>query len=57
MKKNEINYKAIYFMGITFVGVGVVFMTSVNPVLGAAFIVIGISNMIIGGKNKEKWQK
>lgn len=44
-------------MGITFVGVGVVFMTSVNPVLGAAFIVIGISNMIIGGKNKEKWQK
>ena len=53
----QTNYKAIFFMGISFVGAGVVFMSAVNPVLGVAFIVIGISNMIIGGKNKEKWPK
>ena len=49
--------KALFYMGISLAGAGVVFMTAVNPVLGAAFMVIGISNMIIGGKNKEKWQK
>jgi hypothetical protein len=57
MKKQETNYKAIFFSGITFVGTGVVFMTSVNVGLGAAFIGIGGMFMIIGGKNKEKWQK
>jgi hypothetical protein len=57
MKKQETNYKAIFFSGITFVGTGVVFMTSVNVAIGAAFISIGITFMIIGGKNKEKWSK
>jgi hypothetical protein len=51
-KQNNINYQAIFFMGVTFVGVGVVFMTSVNAGLGAAFIAIGGLNMIIGSKNK-----
>ena len=32
-------------------------MTAVNVGLGAAFIGIGGMFMIIGGKNKEKWQK
>ncbi|MBW2989378.1 hypothetical protein KY358_03610 [Candidatus Woesearchaeota archaeon] len=53
----ETNYKGIFFSGITFVGAGVVFMTSVNVGLGAAFIGIGIMFMIIGGKNKDKWKK
>jgi hypothetical protein len=54
MKKN---YKTIFFMGITFVGVGVVFMVSVNVALGAAFIALGAVNMIIGGKHKDRWKK
>ena len=57
MKKQETNYKAIFYTGITFVGTGVVFMTSINTGLGAAFIGIGITFMIIGGKNKDKWPK
>tara|TARA_Y100000310_G_scaffold144610_1_gene143845 strand:+ start:149 stop:325 length:177 start_codon:yes stop_codon:yes gene_type:complete len=57
MEKRETNYKAIFFMGVTFVGVGVVFMTSVNSGLGVAFMAIGGLNMIIGGKNKDKWKK
>ncbi|MBU1164201.1 hypothetical protein KKA15_01390 [Patescibacteria group bacterium] len=55
--KKEINYQAIFYFGITFVGVGVVFMASVNPGLGAAFIAIGGMNMIIGMKHKDKWPK
>jgi len=53
-QKKNINYQAIFFMGVTFVGAGVVFMTSVNAGLGAAFIAIGAVNMVIGGKNKDK---
>lgn len=53
----EPNYKALFFLGITFAGTGVVFMSSVNPGLGGAFIALGIIFMIIGGKNKEKWPK
>ncbi len=53
----EVNYKAIFFMGISFIGVGVVFMSSVNAGLGAAFIGIGGLNMIIGAKNKDRWDK
>lgn len=55
--KKEKDYKTQFFSGITFLGVGVVFMASVNPGLGAAFIVIGIALMINGRKNKNKWPK
>tara|TARA_Y100000310_G_C19963421_1_gene482215 strand:- start:110 stop:283 length:174 start_codon:yes stop_codon:yes gene_type:complete len=55
--KKQINYQAIFYMGITFVGAGVVFMASVNAELGAALMAIGGLNMIIGGKNKDKWPK
>ena len=57
MKKKNINYKAIFFMGITFVAVGVVFLSSVNQGLGSVFIAIGGLNMIIGAKNKKDWSK
>ena len=36
---------------------GRVSMNTVNHVLGVVFIAIGGLNMIIGGKNKEKWPK
>ncbi len=57
MKKQKINYKSIYYMGISFVGLGVVFIAAVNEILGASFIIMGILNMVIGGKHKEKWPK
>lgn len=55
--KKQINYQAIFFLGLTFIGAGVVFMAAVNPGLGAAFIGLGALYMIIGGKNKDKWPK
>ena len=57
MVAKEKNYQALFFMGVTFVGVGVVFMSSVNPGLGAAFMAMGGLFMIIGGKKKDKWRK
>jgi hypothetical protein len=56
-KSAEKDYKAIFLMGITFIGVGVVFMATINPGLGGAFMGIGCLFMIIGGKNKDKWKK
>jgi hypothetical protein len=56
-QKNNINYQSIFFMGISFVGLGVVFIAAVNEILGVSFMIIGILNMIIGAKNKDKWPK
>jgi hypothetical protein len=53
--KKSNNYQAMFYMGVSFMGVGVVFLVSVNPGLGAAFIAIGGVNMIIGAKHKDKW--
>jgi len=53
--KRQPNYRAIFFLGLTFIGAGVVFMSAVNSGLGAAFIGLGALYMIIGGKNRDKW--
>ncbi len=50
MEKKEINSKGMFYSGIPFVGAGVVFMAAVNAALGAAFIGIGITFMILGRK-------
>ncbi len=55
-ERKPTNYQAIFFMGITFVGTGVVFLSAVNKALGAAFIALGLLNMIIGGKHRETWK-
>jgi len=55
--KKRINYKAIYFTGIVFLGVGVTFLASENSGIGAAIIGLGALCMLIGGKNKDKWKK
>ena len=44
-------------MGIMFIGVGVVFLTSIHIGLGIALIAIGTSNIIFGGISKKKWPK
>ena len=56
-KKTQINYQAFFFMGLTFVGTGVVFIAAVNSGLGVAFMGLGIVWMIIGWTNKDKWKK
>lgn len=46
--KKQINYQAIFYMGICLVGTGVVFLTTLNPAIGAALILIGGMNILIG---------
>ena len=59
IKKNrkDTDYQALFNLGAIFVAVGVVFMTSLNKVLGVVFIAIGGLYMIIGSKNRDKWKE
>ena len=41
MKRPKKDYRGIFFMGVSFVGVGVVFMSSISVGLGVAFIGLG----------------
>jgi len=56
-KKKQINYKIFFYTGVIWVGTGVVFLSSVNKVLGISFIGLGITFMVISAKNKDKWNK
>jgi hypothetical protein len=55
--KKEKNYKPMFYMGIIFMGTGVIFMTSINLAVGAAFLGLGVTYMILGSKNKEKVER
>ena len=55
--KKQPNYKAIFFLGITFIGAGVVFIASEDGRSGGVVMGIGALCMIIGIKNKDKWRK
>jgi len=55
-EKKQINYKAIYFLGVSLIGTGTVFVAAINP----AFISIlgmGVVLMIIGLINRDKWER
>jgi hypothetical protein len=56
-QKKSFDYRTLFILGISFSGVGVVFLATVNKAIGLAFIGISITYMIIGLKNKDKWQK
>ena len=56
MVDRKINYNIFVVTGITFMGLGVIFMFAINTVLGLSFLAIGLGNLAIGlsGKHKEK---
>ena len=56
-KIGEPNYKVFHFLGIIWIATGIVFMVSINFVLGIAFMGMGLSYMIIGLANMDKWEK
>ena len=55
MKLNKIDYKSIYYLGLSVVGLGVVFMAAINVYLGASFIAVGLLNVYVGLKNRTNW--
>lgn len=52
LKLKKINYETIYYLGLSVVGLGVVFMAAINIYLGASFIAVGLLNVYVGLKNR-----
>ena len=56
-KIEEPNYQVFFSLGIMWIPIGVVFMITINPGLGVAFMALGIVYMAIGLANRDKWGK
>lgn len=53
MKNKKTNNKVFLPIGVSFMGVGAIFMTSINPGVGLALIGVGIMFIIIGVSKKD----
>ena len=56
-KTREINHQAFFYLGISWIPIGCVFMIAIIPVLGIAFMGMGASYIAIGLANRDKWEK
>ena len=54
-KTREINYQVFFYLGISWIPIGCVFMIAINTVLGIAFMGMGASYVVIGLANRDKW--
>lgn len=57
INKKEPNYQVFFIIGFIWIPVGIVFMITINPVLGVAFMGLGVSYIAIGLRNRDKWDK
>ena len=56
-KMGEPNYQVFFVLGILWMPIGIVFMMTINLVIGVAFLGLGISYLAIGLANRDKWKK
>ena len=56
-KIGEPNYKVFFIIGMAWIPIGSVFMITINIVMGIAFMGLGISYLVIGLANHDKWEK
>ena len=54
--KREVDYRAFFIMGISFLPMGIIFTTVISPAF-ISFIAIGGCYMAIGLANRDKWEK
>jgi hypothetical protein len=52
----EADYRAFFVMGISFLPLGIVFSTTINPGF-MGFTALGIIYMAIGLKHRDKWER
>jgi magnesium-transporting ATPase (P-type) len=52
----EPNYQVFFILGTAWLPIGVVFMLTINLVIGIAFMGMGASYMAIGLANRDKWK-
>jgi hypothetical protein len=50
----ETNYQVFFTLGVVWLPIGVVFMITINHVIGIAFLTIGITYLAIGLANRDK---
>jgi len=53
-KMREPNYQVFFILGIAWIPIGIVFMVTINLVIGIAFMGMGVSYMVIGLANRDK---
>jgi amino acid transporter len=51
------NYQAFFYIGMSWLPIGIVFMVILNTGLGIAFLGLGAAYITIGLANKDKWKK
>jgi len=54
---SESNYQVFFILGIVWIPIGIVFMVTINLVIGIAFMGLGLSYIAIGLANRDKWGK
>ena len=52
----EIDYRAFFILGISFLPMGIIFSSTISPAF-IGFIGMGACFMVIGLANKDKWKK
>ncbi len=52
----EPDYQIFFIMGICFLSMGIIFMTTISPAF-IGFTVMGLCYMVIGLANIDKWKK
>jgi hypothetical protein len=55
-KLGDPNYRVFFIIGISWIPIGVVFIITINFVLGVAFMCIGAAYLVIGLANRDKWE-
>jgi hypothetical protein len=55
-KKHETDYYAFFVMGICFIPLGIIFMSTGNTAF-SFFFILGLVYLAIGLANKDKWKK
>ena len=56
-KMGEPNYQVFFTIGIAWIPIGIAIMITIHPAAGMAFMCMGITYMVIGLANKDKWGK
>ena len=53
LKGSSLNYRTIFYSGISVFCLGIMFTVAVHLVMGIAFIIIGAVNIVLGLRNSE----
>lgn len=56
IRKENPNYRALFAIGIAFLGAGVALSAAIGWPQGAGLTALGIVFTVIGAKNRSKWK-